>query len=48
MGKYSMAALSAESSPATATPKIAVQAVLDASEELGMVQQDADQHRLAS
>ncbi|MDH0144406.1 class I SAM-dependent DNA methyltransferase [Aquipseudomonas alcaligenes] len=30
------------------SPKIAVQAVLDALEELGMVQQDADQYRLAS
>lgn len=30
------------------SPKVAVQAVLDALEELGMVQQDADQYRLAS
>jgi hypothetical protein len=30
------------------SPKAAVQAVLDALEELGMVQQDADQYRLAS
>ena len=30
------------------SPKIAVQAVLGALEELGMVQQDADQYRLAS
>ncbi len=29
------------------SPKVAVQAVLDALEELGMVQQDADQYRLA-
>lgn len=30
------------------SPKVAVQAVLDALEELGMVQQDADQYRLAN
>ncbi|MCW1937819.1 class I SAM-dependent DNA methyltransferase [Pseudomonas sp. MDMC_285] len=30
------------------SPKVAVQAVLDALEELGMVQRDADQYRLAS
>jgi hypothetical protein len=30
------------------SPKVAVQAVLDALEELGMVQQNADQYRLAS
>jgi DNA-binding IclR family transcriptional regulator len=30
------------------SPKVAVQAVLDALEELGMVQQDAEQYRLAS
>ncbi|MCI1008256.1 class I SAM-dependent DNA methyltransferase [Pseudomonas oryzihabitans] len=48
-------ALSQSSLPADAlaaqfkrSPKAAVQAVLDALEELGMVQQDADQYRLAS
>ncbi|MNC54343.1 hypothetical protein D3C81_1779290 [compost metagenome] len=30
------------------SPKVAVQAVLDALEELGMVEQDAVQYRLAS